>query len=127
MDKQTDTATPLIDMVANGNLAHFDRVEPDAHFAIPARPTVRQQLEYYSRLSETLNEPLYVRLWTCALSLMIDWECEILPDPKISLSRLTNPKVSLDSITDPQASTVIMWAGNVVLQHMNALETLPKV
>lgn len=117
MDDQTDTVKPLIGIVAAEDVARFDRVEPEAHFSIPAHPTVKQQLEYYSRLSETIGEPIHLRMWACAQALIRDWECEVLP----------NPKANLDSITDPNAAMVIMWCGNAVLNHMNNLEALPKV
>ena len=117
MDNQTETDVPLIGVVADDGLMRFDRIEPVAHFALPAHPTVRQQLEYFSRLSETVGEPIHLRMWSCAQSLIQEWECDALP----------NPKVNLDSITDPRAAMVVMWAGNATLQHMNDLESLPKV
>lgn len=116
MDEQTETIKPLIGIVAE-DVTRFDRVEPDAHFSVPAHPTVRQQLEYYSRYADTRSASLYLRLWHSALGLIGEWECAVLPDPK----------VDLDNLTDPEATTVIMWAGNTVLMHMNSLETLPKV
>lgn len=99
------------------DVTRFDRAEPDAHFALPVHPTVKQQLEYYSRYADTRSDPMYLRLWHSAQALIVEWECAVLPDRKIDLSQ----------ITSPEAATVIMWAGNVVLQHMNDLETLPKV
>lgn len=99
------------------DVTRYERADPDARFALPAHPTVRQQLEYYSRYSDTRSEPLYLRLWHSAQILISDWECSDLPDYRIDL----------DQITSPQATTAIMWAGNTVLYHMNALESLPKV
>lgn len=116
MDTQTETAPTLIGVPLD-DVTRFDRVEPDCHFSVPAHPTVKQQLEYYSRLSETLGDPIHLRMWTCAQALIQDWECEVFPD------RFAN----LDSLTDSRAATVIMWAGNIVLNHMQNLDTLPKV
>lgn len=119
MDNQA-VAMPqeLIGVVADENVTRFDRAVPDAHFSLPAHPTVRQQLEYYSRYADTRSDPMYLRLWHSAQALIGDWECSILPDLK---------KANLDEITNPDVATVIMWAGNAVLQHMNDLEMLPKV
>lgn len=116
MNTQTDTAPTLIGVPLD-DVMRFDRVEPECHFAVPAHPTVKQQLEYYSRLSETLGDPIHLRMWSCAQALIQDWECEVLPDPR----------VNLDNITAPQAASVIMWAGNAVLNYMQNLDTLPKV
>jgi hypothetical protein len=119
MSKSTGTVNPLIAAVEHeaDNLTRFDRVEPEAHFSLPARPTVRQQLEYYSRYADTRDAPLYLRLWHSAKILITDWECRTLP----------NKETDLNSLTDPQTATVVMWAGNVVMQYMNDLEALPKV
>ena len=116
MDKQTLTLPDDVTVVDDG-LQRFDRVGPEVHFALPARPTVRQQLEYYSRYSDTRAASLYLRLWHSAQALISEWQCEVLPDPK----------VDLDKLTASEATTAIIWAGNVVLQYMNDLETLPKV
>ena len=114
MDKQPDR---VIGVVVSSDVERFDRIEPECHFSLPAHPTVKQQLEYYSRYADTRNEPMYLRLWASAQVVIKEWECTILPDRK----------VSLESITDPQVTTAIMWAGNEVIQYMSNLETLPKV
>lgn len=115
MLKQTIDLPQDVTVVDDG-LTRFDRTVPDVHFALPAHPTVRQQLEYYSRYSDTRSAPLYLRLWHSAQALISEWQCTALPDLK----------TDLDSITTPEATTVIMWAGNTVLQYMSDLETLPK-
>jgi len=116
MEKQSETVEPLIGVLPEADVTRFDRVEPDAHFALPAHPTVKQQLEYYSRYADTRSEPLYLRLWYSAQVLIKEWECAALPDYK----------VTLDQITNPEATTAIMWAGNIVMRYMSDLDTLPK-
>lgn len=106
----------LIGVVADG-LTRFDRAVPDVHFALPAHPTVRQQLEYFSRYHGTRDEPIYLRLWHSAVILISEWQCAALPDLH----------TDLDQITSADATTAIMWAGNQVLQYINDLELLPKV
>lgn len=98
-------------------LTRFERTDPDVRFDVPARPTVRQQLEYYSRYRDTGSESLYVRLWYSAQTLIFGWRCDVLPDMHADLNR----------IDSPQATTAIMWAGNAVVMHMESLEALPKV
>lgn len=116
MSQQTETVEPLIGVPLE-DVTRFDRAEPECHFALPAHPTVKQQLEYYSRYADTRNEPLYLRLWHSAQILFSEWQCSALPDYRIGLDRVTNP----------DATTIIMWAGNSVIQYMSDLESLPKV
>jgi hypothetical protein len=114
MDNQI--VEPFVGGVPLEDVTRFDRVEPECHFAVPAHPTVKQQLEYYSRYADTRSDPMYLRLWHSAQGMFVEWECSILPDYK----------VALDKITDPDATTIIMWAGNAVIQYMGALDALPK-
>jgi len=99
------------------DLVYFDRVDPLAHFGLPAHPTVEQQLIYYSKFTDARSEPLFIRLWIAAQPLIKEWDCAALPDPSVGLS----------SITDPDAVTVIMWAGSQVSTYINGLDSLPKV
>ncbi len=103
--------------VAVSDVTRFDRKKPDVHFALPAHPTVKQQLVYFSRYADTRAEPMYLRLWYSAAILITEWQCAALPDLNIDL----------DQITDPDATDAIMWAGNTVLKYINDLEALPKV
>ena len=116
MSDQKETLAPELIGVVSDGLERFDRAEPDAHFALPARPTVKQQLEYFSRYADTRGDPLYLRLWHSAAILISEWQCSVMPDLKTDLNK----------ITDAEATTVIMWAGNSVLQYMNELQALPK-
>jgi len=99
------------------DLAYFDRTDPKAHFGLPAHPDIEWQLIYYSKFTEVRNEPLFIRLWHSAQSLIREWECPLLP----------NPSVDLKSITDPAVTTIIMWAGTKVSEYVNGLDALPKV
>jgi len=116
MSEQIETAKPLIGVPLE-DVTRFDRVEPECHFCVPAHPTVKQQLEYYSRYADSRSDPMYLRLWHAAQTLIDEWDCAALPDRKIAL----------DTITNPEATTVIMWAGNAVIQYMGNLDALPKV
>jgi hypothetical protein len=95
----------------------FKRKKPDCVFTVPDRPTVRQQLQYFSNtVSMSDDEDLFFRYWRGATALISDWKCEILPDFHIDL----------DKADDPNLTNLIIWAGLQVRDHMNSLEALPK-
>ena len=93
----------------------FTRQNPSARFVVPDKITVRQQLEYFSE-ARVPNRPVFERLWLGALPLIQDWQCEILPDQN----------VNLDDITNPHITEVIVWAGVLVKQHIDALDYTEK-
>ncbi len=85
-------------------------------FTVPDRPTVRQQLDYYSMIAHAEGRVMFERYWTGALPLIEKWECDALPDYESDL----------DKISDPAQTTVIIWAGMRVMEHMNGLKDIPK-
>jgi hypothetical protein len=87
-------------------------------FKVPDRPTVRQQLAYFSEAGAAAGREMFARLWLGALTLVADWKCEFMPKPE---------KVDIDEATDPRVTEAILWAGIRVERHMNSLEELPKV
>lgn len=93
----------------------YEREDGKCSLEVPDRPTVRQQLNYFSTIGGTEGNYL-LRWWVGAQSLITDWKCEALPDHK----------TDLDKITDPTQTDVIIWAGLKVREHMNALEDLSK-
>lgn len=96
-------------------MAEYRNEALGARFTLPDRPSVRQQLAFYSEAGAIVRGPdLYERIWRGALTLMSDWECSALPDPH----------VDPETLTDQRAARVIMWAANVTLGHMNRLEEL---
>lgn len=84
-------------------------------FKIPDRPTVRQQLQYFSAAS---GEASLIRYWEGAKALIEpkSWQSEALP----------NYDVDLDTVTDPSVTNVLIEAGLEVLKYMNTLEDIPK-
>jgi hypothetical protein len=82
-------------------------------FTLPDRPTVRQQLEYYSASAGSAS---LVRYWNGAKTLIQSWECESFPDFT----------VDIESVTDPSITAVIIEAGLDVMRYINALEDVPK-
>jgi len=94
----------------------FKHENPTARFVVPDRPTVRQQLEYYSMAAGATESEFIVRLWRAAQALITEWECEKLP----------LFKADLDSVSAPSQTTVIIWAAMAVRNFMNGLEDLPK-
>lgn len=82
-------------------------------FTIPDRPTVEQQLHYYSAPGD---ENTLLRFWEMAKALIQTWECSVLPDFKTDLSTLDSPTVT----------SVIIWAGIEVKKYMSELDDIPK-
>jgi hypothetical protein len=85
-------------------------------FSVPDRPTVRQQLAYFSLIEKAEGQAKREQYWTAAQALISDWKAEDLPDPSISLDEMSNPSQTL----------IILWAGAAVFGHMNTLDDLPK-
>lgn len=94
----------------------FERDEPKCSFEIPDRPTVRQQLEYFSATAGTAGNQMLVRFWAGAMQLLSNWKCEVMPDHKTNIDELTNPS----------QTSVIIWAGLQVKGYMDALDDIPK-
>jgi len=84
-------------------------------FTVPDRPTVRQQLAWFSAASGKDPEDTMARYWEGAKQLIESWDCEIL-----------NLDDDIDQLTNPSQTTVIIWAGLQVMAHMNKLEDIPK-
>ena len=86
-------------------------------FGVPDRPTVRQQLAYWSNIRAFEEDaPTIIRLWLGVAGIVQDWACEALPDPK----------TSLDDIDNPTQTLVVQWAALQVFSHFNKLADLPK-
>lgn len=85
-------------------------------FEIPASPTVRQQLIYKGEVGLMVSAEIFVRYWNAALTMIQNWKCEDMPDPKIDL----------DEISSPKAVEIIQWASMAVYGHISTLEETPK-
>lgn len=94
----------------------FEREEPQCSFEIPDRPTVRQQLEYFSATAGAAGNQMLIRFWAGATQIITKWECEVLPDYK----------ASLDDLTSPKQTDIIVWAGVQVRNFFNTLDDVPK-
>lgn len=84
-------------------------------FSIPDRPTVRQQLAYYSATTGTDAERHLERLWNGAKALIVEWECE-----------LFKADVDLDTVDNPKITDLMLWAAIQVRAYINKLEEIPK-
>lgn len=84
-------------------------------FTIPDRPTVRQQLAYYSEIAGVPDNERLERYWIGARGWIQSWKCDALPDYKADLETLTNP-------TQAQ---ILLWAGLQVFGYFNQLEDIP--
>lgn len=88
----------------------------DCKFSIPDRPTVRQQMRYFSAASSLDPVQQMERFWAGAIQLIEKWECEKMPDHK----------VDIDTLSDPSIVPILIWAGLEVRKYINDLEDLPK-
>lgn len=94
----------------------FEKQEPSCKFSIPARPTVRQQMQYFSATAGAAGSDLLVRYWHGARILITDWEC-----PAIE-----KVDADLDQMTDPKQTEVLIWAGLQVRAFIDKLGDIPK-
>lgn len=98
-------------------MAEFKREDPSARYVLPDKPTVRQQMQYYSSAVFIPGSPDNLeRRWNGARALILEWECEIMPDRDIDLT----------TVYDPKIVEVIAWAGAQTAVHLNSLEEIPK-
>lgn len=94
----------------------FKREKPIVvRFTIPDRPTVRQQMAYFSEATGTQREAHLERLWLGARSLIQDWECELFACD-----------VDLDLVSDPRIMEIMLWAAIQVRDHLNKMDETPK-
>lgn len=98
------------------NVVEFVCDFPKCKLSIPARPTVRQQMEYFSATAGTSKEKMLTRFWEGAKVLFQSWECDVLPDYK----------TDTDEMDNPEQAEIITWAALQVKAYMDGLENIPK-
>ena len=85
-------------------------------FTVIDRPTVRQQLAYFSEVANAEGKQVFLRYWAGAVELIEEWECKDFPDYE----------TSLDEVTNPDIVQIVIWAGMRVMEFMNSLKVVPK-
>lgn len=100
-------------MPESKDLRTFTNERLQTSFAVPERPTVRQQLRHNSEVAFLSHSEFYERAWAAARTLIVpeSWQ-----SPHLALD------ADLDAITSTQATAVIRWAANEVSGHVLALE-----
>lgn len=94
--------------------------------------TVKQVLDFNNRIFRYRNEEnIFWRNFIVAVPLIVEWKSEVLPDvTKIFASKESPDEpedfVYLDEVTDMRLVDLIMWVGNVVSNHVAALEQIEK-
>lgn len=96
-------------------MAEFKNEKLGVRLVVPDRPTVRQQLAYFSEAGLARGRELFERYWLGARQIILEWECS-----------LFTLDANLDELSDPAATTVIVWAAMQVKAHMDGLESVPK-
>lgn len=94
----------------------FERENPACKFSVPVRPTVRQQMEYFSATAGAIGSQLIARYWLGARVLITDWNCEALP----------GADADLDKIDNPEQTEILIWAAMKVKTFMDSLENISK-
>lgn len=96
----------------------FENEKLGCSFEIPDKLTVRQQLTFWQSVSdaEASAGSFSARNWEAGQPLIVNWQCEVLPDRT----------ASLDEMTDPKQAQVVSWASNQIVMYIVGLDGLPK-
>ena len=97
-------------------MAEFANKKSGVRFTLSDNLTVRDQLRYYGVIAEALTLDTYERYWEAAKLLIKDWECKKLPDINTNLGETCDPKIT----------TIVLWAGTQVLNHVGSLKAVSK-
>ena len=65
----------------------FEREDPKCKFTIPDRPTVRQQLEYFSMSGGIRDKEMLTRYWLGTKALIQSWDCKVMPDYEVDIDK----------------------------------------
>ena len=95
---------------------NFKNEKFELEFSIKDKPTVRDQLAYYSEAGLARGGQLFERYWLGARQLIVEWACPKMPDYMLDL----------DTISDPSITELIIWAGMQVKRHRDSLDEIPK-
>ena len=104
-------------------LVWFDSAETAAfshvkvRFALPEKPTVRQQLAFQAGQFSQLAEGGYMQNFAGALAVMTGWECAALPDPHA---------LDIDKETSKAITDIVVFVAARTHGHFESLESVPK-
>lgn len=79
-------------------------------FEIKDPITVSDHIKYLSITTNPFSPFSVVKLWTACRHLIVKWECDIFPDHL----------ADLDEITDLNVTNILLAAGNMVNDYINA-------
>jgi hypothetical protein len=105
-----------VEVTANGVTIFHKFDAPTLSVGVVTYPTVYDQALYASKFFDTRNDPMYLRLWESAKTLIKTWQCDVMPDYKVDLK----------TVSDPACLQVVIWIGNTLMSHFSALEAPPK-
>jgi hypothetical protein len=92
-------------------MAEYANADLGVSFSVPDALTVRDQLKFYSA-GQGSDAPWMEQMWESARTVIKDWKCEVLPDLK----------ADLDKVTDVRVTRIVAWVGATVARHMTGLE-----
>jgi hypothetical protein len=85
-------------------------------FSIPKRISVHQQQIYAGAATYFDSADWVAKRWEAAKTLIIDWECELLPELN----------TDLNTVYDVGILDITQWVGLKVMAYMNSLENTAK-
>lgn len=100
----------------------YDDEALGVRMTVVTQPSVREQLRYRALMAFGDNGNLsdragtYERFWQAARMLIVEWECDALPDKDADLGDVHGRK----------ATDAIIWACNTVSAHLSRVEGVEK-
>jgi hypothetical protein len=95
----------------------YENKELEVSFTMPDALSVRQQLDYRSRLIDHMDDNAFLRNWLALMPIVEDWKCKAIPDPAT---------FDPDEATDKSVADIIFWSSNEMAGHMLELDDVPK-
>lgn len=110
----------------------FENKELETSFEVKDNLTVKQVLDFNNRIFRyRTEENIFWRNFIVAVPLVENWQSGVLDDITKMFATKEAPDepedfVYLDEVTDMRLVDLIMWVGNVVSNHVAALEQIEK-
>ena len=94
----------------------FEDADMGVRMTVIERPNVREQLRYRSLMAFGDQADTYERFWRAVRPLIVEWECEALPDKD----------TDLEDVAGRKAADAIIWACSTVSAHLSKVEGVEK-
>jgi hypothetical protein len=102
-------------------MAKIENEKLGLSFTLPDKPTVYQILIFDSKLSESIRQPQFLKLWEIAKTVISDWQCEAFPDYKVALETINGEDNDMNKI-----ARIIEFVGAQAIAWRNELDLVSK-